>query len=105
MNRTKRITVYQHTHAQTLVDVEREITIEVPFWLETQNISEEQLQKLIEDAIESGLVSESQADWHSGGDHSLVDEQDITSEVVDVVSDDTNQIGTKQISFGSNKHA
>lgn len=100
MDRTKRITIYQQ--ANTLVDVNREITIDVPTWLETENISEEQLQKIVEDAIESGLVSESQADWHSDGDYSLLDEQNITS---DVVSDDTNQIGTKQISFGSNKHA
>ena len=96
MDRTKRITVYQHAYTQVVV--EREITIDVPVWLETKNISEEQLQDMIDEAIDSELVSESQADWHSDEDYSLVD--DITSEVVNVVWDDTDEIGT-QTDFSS----
>lgn len=93
MQRTKRITIYQHAYTQ--VEVEREITIDVPVWLETKDISEEQLQAIIDEAIDAGLVPESLADWHSDEDYSLVDEQEVTSEIVAVVWDKSDEIGVQ----------
>ena len=80
---TKRITIYQHSYTAGIIDVEREITVEVPVWMDTANISEERLQGLIDNAINSGSIPDVQAEWRPcDDDFSLVEDNQITSEVV-----------------------
>ncbi len=87
---TKRVTFLQTTHTAAVINVEREIEVDVPASIDTDCLSEEQMREIIEDAIESGLISEEQASWQSDGDFSLVDEEQITTEIVDVSSVDAS---------------
>lgn len=89
-NARKRITFLQS--AYTVIDVDREIEIDVPANIDTDNLSEEQMRTIIEDAIEAGVISEEQASWQSDGDLSLVDEEVIMTEIVYVVSGDGSNL-------------
>jgi hypothetical protein len=86
----KRVTFLQSAYA--VIDVDREIEIDVPANIDTDNLSEEQMSTIIEFAIEAGLISEEQASWQSDGDFSLVDEEVIMTEIVEVASGDGSNL-------------
>ncbi len=99
---TKKVLFRQKSYLpNTVTNVFREIEVDIPITMDSENLSEKQKRSLIEVAIKSGLISD---EWHLDIDlvdddrifdidlafdeFFLVDEEQITTEIVDVSSVD-----------------
>lgn len=87
---TKKVSFRQTSYLRnTVTNVFREIEVDIPITMDSENLSEKQKRSLIEVAIKSGLISD---EWHldtdlvdedQSFDADLVDEDEIITECLD----------------------